>query len=135
MSDMTFRQIDSPQFVICDGIRAEVGGKRVLVGAYPGNIMTVPSEFPRQVVTETFSAVYSNRSGEVAGHLRVIRSDDNSEVFTDELSMTVGNLKLVVPCAFHVVCELTKPGRLAVQIRGSGDVAWLTLGTFEVITR
>ena len=133
MSELSLRHINPPQFIICDDIRTEVGGKRTLVGVYPGNIVSVPNEFPREVVLSIWSSVYSTKARELSWDLRVVRCDDRATTFVDTFTASAKDISSLVPCTFRVFCQVSKVGRLEVQIRAKGDTDWLALGTFEVI--
>jgi hypothetical protein len=132
MTEGTFLRSPLDQFVVCEDVRMEVGGKRILVGVYPGSIVVVPNAFPRNVVTKLWATLHASKAGALTGTLRVIRTDDGSVVFQDQMSVTVANVERFVPAVFHLVSNLTKSGRLQVQLQGAGDKDWLALGSFEV---
>jgi hypothetical protein len=117
---------------LCSLPLLELGGKRTLVGVYPGNLVLVPDQFPRKVAIRVWTTLHASTAGHLTGTVRAIRADDRSVVFEDKMSVTVSAVKELVPAAFLLICEVVKKGHLLVQVQGTGDEGWLALGSFEV---
>jgi hypothetical protein len=70
--------------VVCEDVRAEVGGKFFLIGVYPGNSIVIPS-VPRDVAFALYTEVSYGQSGRFSGQSRICNSQ-GAVIRTEQIS-------------------------------------------------
>jgi hypothetical protein len=133
MAKAALTNLNPPQFVICDDVRTEVGGKPFLIGVYPGNTILLAS-FPGVAVFRVWAVLVPWVEGELNGTFKVVRIEDESTAFESTANFTVKNVGHTMPTRYFCRCNVATPSILEARVRiGDGD--WLNLGRIRVTSK
>lgn len=122
--------LDPPSFVICDDVRAEIGGKFVLVGVYPGNVIIV-RHFPHELRFWLWAVFLCNKEGTFDAQVR-FKANDGTVGGMSRTTFT--NSRVGGMTASRLACklEVSGPHRFDAQFRFAGEEDWMTVGHFDV---
>lgn len=130
MTSEFIQLLDPPSFIVCDDVRSEIGGKFVLVGVYPGNVILV-RHFPYELRFWIWAVLVCKKEGSFDAQVRFKATDGtvgglNRTTFTNSKA---GGLT-----ASRMACklEVSGPHRFDAQFCFAGEEGWLTIGHFEV---
>lgn len=129
MSSKYFELLDPPTFIVCDDVRNEVGGKVVLVGVYPGNVIVLRN-FPAKVTSTVWTVFWFRQEGSFEAQFRH-RMQDGTVGGTGVTSFINAAKGKLTTCKLEAPFELSDPQMVEVQLRFP-DEDWTTIGRFCV---
>jgi hypothetical protein len=129
MADFILKPMEDNVFLVCDDVRNEVEGKKILVGVYPQNTILLRL-LPGDVTFMPYTAVIPTRTGDFAGTFRIL-DPEGAIAYTTEISGTVSLADASMNVSPRVSFKATMPGIFSAQV-GAGAGSWITLGRFTI---
>lgn len=129
MESKFFTPLRPPTFILCDDVRSEIGGKFVLVGVYPGNVIVLRN-FPAKISVTTWMVFTIQKGGNFRAKFRHKMQDGSHGGMgtTSFANMVAGKL---TTCKVSAEFELSDPQTVELQLQFP-DEDWTTLGQFEI---
>jgi hypothetical protein len=112
------------KFLVCDDVRCEVGGKLILIGVYPGNMIALQG-IPYQIAFTSYLEAKCPMNGEYRGTLTV-ENDSGNILVTHSVGFLVANanqnVPLFVPLSFSVEKSQTYKIKWLLDRGEAGDI-------------
>ncbi|MGE0580018.1 hypothetical protein [Reyranella sp.] len=130
MESAYFKALAPPQFVVCDDVRSEIGGKDVLAGVYPGNVIVV-GRLPARIEFATWTVFRAGKGGTFDCQYRFKMEDGvatglGRTTFSD---MTVDKLTAL---RTKSQIDVSEPQVVEMQLRFEGE-GWISARALEIV--